>query len=276
MKKIFCLVLVLCMLMICTCASASTFDALQDMLRNSGNAAEATQAPAATEAPAQTGFFVTDCQDGLSVSQYNVFTLDSTNYVYVYMYMEVTNNGDRAVEVDGEIAVMDAAGTVVKDQSYLYTYPSVIAPGETAYMDEYVMVAKKDTIASGADVAQIKLSLFRDAYNREPSLPTYTQSAAEVGSGVNRYGSQVDNMYRVAVLNNTGADLVTPKLAVAMYDAAGRLLYVDHDLVEGSGTLTIPNGNGFMVTNYMASDISEYLAQKGMVVNSIKSVVYSE
>lgn len=276
MKKIFCLVLALCMLMACTCASASTFDALQDMLRNSGNAPETSQAPAVTEAPAQNGFFVTDCQDGLGVSQYNVFTLESTNYVYVYMYMEVTNNGDRAVEVDGEIAVMDAAGTVVKDQSYLYAYPSVIAPGETAYVDEYVMVAKKDTIASGADIAQVKLSLFRDAYNREPTLPTYTQSAAEVGSGVNRYGNQVDNMYRVAVLNNSGADLVSPYVAIAMYDAAGQLLYVDHDHVEGSGTLTIPNGNGFVVTNYMESDIREYFAQNGMVVKSIKSVAYGD
>ena len=274
MKKIIALLLALGMMLGCACAYATSFEDLQNMLRNNGTATEppATQAPAQDEGPQ--GFLLVDSMDGLTVTNYNVVTRDSTNYVYVYLYLEVTNRGDRAVEIDGEFSVMDTSGKLAEEQNYLYAYPPVVAPGEVSYVSEYVMVRKGDAVKGYADIGQVQLKLFRDSYNREPSLPTYVQSAAQVGPGVDKYGNRVDGVFRVAVMNNTGADLVSPDVVVALYDANGQLLYVDHSAVSCFNGLSIPNGNGFVVDGNMNVNVAEILKADGWVVDNIKSIVY--
>lgn len=275
MKKLLALVLALCLMLGCSAAYATSFEALQDMLRNAANGGEEPEETQEPQEESQDGVFVAEGADGLSVTKYHVMTKESTNYVYVYLFLEVTNNGSSAVETDGEFYVYDTAGKEVEDQSYLNTYPAVLGPGQTGYVSEYVMVSKKDTgVKSGNDIGQVRMKLYRESYNRNPDLPTFAQSAGEVGAGKDKYGNQQAHVYRVAVANNTGSDLTSPHVVVALYDNQGRLVYVDQSQVNCFSGVTIPNGNGLVVEGNVPTDLSEGIVAAGIVVDSIQTLAY--
>lgn len=306
MKKIVALVLCLCLMLGCACASASSFEDLQKLLRDGSEETETTEAAESAEATestevtestegagtgdviapvavsaavAQGGVSLTaECADGLKLVDHNVIALDEeySSYIYVYIYLELTNEGSDAVKVDGAYEVLDTADAIQGTQDYLRAYPSVIAPGETAYACDYIMIEKGAAVPDAASIAQVKVKLNRSAYSSGSEPYTHVESSAQIGTGVDDWGYDVSNLYCVSVVNNSGRDLADPGVAVGLYDAAGKLVCAAAAETYCAGTLLIPAGGSFKVQDAVAYDISERLAQQGITITTIRSIAYGE
>lgn len=296
MKKIVALVLCLCLMLGCACASASSFEDLQKLLRGGSEETETTEAAESTEATestegagtgdviapvavAQGGVSLTaECADGLKLVDHNVIAVDEeySSYIYVYIYLELTNEGSDAVKVDGAYEVLDTADAIQGTQDYLRAYPSVIAPGETAYACDYIMIEKGAAVPDAASIAQVKVKLNRSAYSSGSEPYTHVESSAQIGTGVDDWGYDVSNLYCVSVVNNSGRDLADPGVAVGLYDAAGKLVCAAAAETYCAGTLLIPAGGSFKVQDAVAYDISERLAQQGITITTIRSIAYGE
>lgn len=286
MKKLIALMLTLCMVFTCSMAMASTFDSLQQMLRGGdANATEApTAAPEATAAPetpaasAETDTVVGDCADGLTFVQGNVIakTDDNSSYIDCYVYAEIRNDGDKNIALDGGIVVADAEGNVLDEQSYLFPYPSALAPGETAYVMESLMFEKTDAVTKAEQIASVKVSVHADEYTSDPELPVYTACEVSYGPGVNAYGMEVDGLTSFTVTNNTGADLKNPRVIAALYDTEGKMIYVTSELVGSFNTLRIPDGGSFMLDCEEFYFVSDWMEANGIVPGSIQCLAFGE
>lgn len=295
MKKFFAIVLSLCLVLGCASASASSFDALQQLLRggeqteasqtvtpvqdepqvnNIGGQKEVTRA----DAPAAPASNVTaHCLDGLTVVSANMVptTSEYSSYIYAYVYVEVRNDGSSAVKLDGDIAVTDKTGKTLETQSYVNCKAPVIAPGETAYMSDYLMIDKDDA-GSIDNVACAVVNLRADSYDRNPSAVTFVPCTASIGTFYDSYGDP-NTVGVVEVKNTTNAILVSPKVVCGLYDAQGSLVaVVSGEIGAYSSPVMIYAGSSFCVNCKIDNDLLKTLEAKGVTITSAKGMVYVE
>lgn len=274
MKKWIALLTALCLVFSCTCAMAtSTFDQLQDLLKNkSGTTGTAPEEPVA-EAE-DTGFITSECLSGLTVVNSGYFIQDdSRSFIDLYLYVEVRNDGSNVIALDGSIQVTNKEGTVVEDQSYLSFSPSVIAPGETAYLGDSLLISKDDGAASAEELGGVHLVVQSDRYSSNPQALTYVESTAEVTEGFGLFGSAT--VMRVGVANTTDKPLVAPGVVAALYDDEGRLVYVeDASLGSALATAIVPSGSSFVLDVEILRDFMEWAEETDCDVASIVSIAY--
>ena len=277
MKKLLALLVSLCLVFSCACASAATFSELQDMLRNGGT--EETDPPVepADAAVPQTDVqFTLSAQDGLSILDVNciVKAEDYSSFIDCYVYAVIRNDGDSPVAVDGEIVLTDGDGSTLEEQSYLFARPDVLAPGDTAMIAEYVLLSKTDAVTMPEQVAGVALSVYADPYAYSTDAPAHVQVAAELTRSLDIYGDMVD-VVRFTLTNDTGAPLRNPSVAAAVYDTEGRLvLTVEAD--TGSDTVILPEGGTLIIESELYSYVADYLAQTGRTLGAVEALAYGD
>ncbi len=274
MKKWIALLTALCLVFTCTCAMAtSTFEQLQDLLKNKNNASDpASQEPAAEAEDG--GFITSECLSGLTVVNTGYFIQDdSRSYLDLYLFVEVRNDGKNVVALDGSIQVINKDGAVVEDKSYLSFSPSVIAPGETAFLGDSLLISKDDGAATADEVGGVHLVVQSDRYASNPQALTYVESTAEVTQGFGLFGSAT--VMRVGVANTIDKPLIDPGVVAALYDDQGRLVYVeDASLGSSLATAIIPSGSSFVLDIELLRDFMEWAEQTDCDVASIVSYAY--
>lgn len=276
MKKLFALLVTLCLVFSCACASAATFSELQDMLRSgSTEETETPVEPADAAVPQSDVQFTLSAQDGLSILDVNCIVRadDYSSFIDCYVYAVIRNDGDSPVAVDGEIVLTDGDGSTLEEQSYLFARPDVLAPGDTAMIAEYVLLSKTDAVTMPEQVAGVALSVYADPYAYSTDAPAHVQVAAELTRSLDIYGDMVD-VVRFTLTNDTGAPLRNPCVAAAVYDAEGRLvLTVEADM--GTDTVILPEGGTLIIESELYSYVADYLAQTGRTLGTVEALAYS-
>ena len=277
MKKLLDLLVTLCLVFSCACASAATFSELQDMLRSgSTEETETPVEPADAAVPQSDVQFTLSAQDGLSILDVNCIVRadDYSSFIDCYVYAVIRNDGDSPVAVDGEIVLTDGDGSTLEEQSYLFARPDVLAPGDTAMIAEYVLLSKTDAVTMPEQVAGVALSVYADPYAYSTDAPAHVQVAAELTRSLDIYGDMVD-VVRFTLTNDTGAPLRNPSVAAAVYDTEGRLvLTVEAD--TGSDTVILPEGGTLIIENELYSYVADYLAQTGRTLGAVEALAYGD
>ena len=277
MKKLLALLVSLCLVFSCACASAATFSELQDMLRSgSTEETETPVEPADAAVPQSDVQFTLSAQDGLSILDVNCIVRadDYSSFIDCYVYAVIRNDGDSPVAVDGEIVLTDGDGSTLEEQSYLFARPDVLAPGDTAMIAEYVLLSKTDAVTMPEQVAGVALSVYADPYAYSTDAPAHVQVAAELTRSLDIYGDMVD-VVRFTLTNDTGAPLRNPSVAAAVYDTEGRLvLTVEAD--TGSDTVILPEGGTLIIENELYSYVADYLAQTGRTLGAVEALAYGD
>ena len=275
MKKLFALLVSLCLVFSCACASAATFSELQDMLRN-GSSEDTPVEPADAAVPGTDDQFTLSAQDGLSILDVNCIVRadDYSSFIDCYVYAVIRNDGDSPVAVDGKIALTDGDGSILEEQGYLFARPDVLAPGDTAMIEENMMLSKTDAVTMPEQVAGVALSVYADPYAYSTDAPAHVQVAAELTRSLDIYGDMVD-VVRFTLTNDTGAPLRNPHVVAAVYDAEGRLvLTLKGD--TGYDTVILPEGSTLIIECELYSSVTDYLAQTGRTLGTVEAVAYSD
>lgn len=284
MKKILALMLALCMVLGCTCASASTFDELQNLLRGGSSEPAAVNepiaadpAPAAPAAQPADSVLTIEAKDGLTVlqSSYIMATEDYSSFIDLYLYVVVRNDSGANIAVDGEVHIFDKANAEIDDQSYLFPRPSDLAPGEVAYLRENILVSKTDAAKLPGDVGAIKVTLCSDGYPQYAEPAEHVSVQAAYTRGYDMLGNPSDNVIRFTVTNNSGKDLVSPTVAGAVYDQNGKLLLVASESLSLT-TVVIPAGGTIMMDCELMSYELEMIQQRGATIGTIEAVAYAD
>ena len=272
MKKLLALLVSLCLVFGCACASAATFSELQDMLRN--GSAEDTPADAAVP-PADVQFTLL-AQDGLSILDVNCIVTadDYSSFIDCYVYAVIRNDGDSAVTVEGEIALTDGDGNIVDEQPYLFSRPDVLAPGDTAMIEEYMLLSRTDAVARPEQLAGVVLSVYADPDAYSTDAPGRVQVTAEVTRSLDIFDDEVD-VVRFTLTNDTGAPLRNPLVAAALYDTEGRLVMVV-EADTGLDTVILPEGGTLIFESELYSYVAEYLAETGRTLGAVEALAYGD
>ena len=274
MKKFFALLLCLCLAFSLSSASAATFSELQEMLRT-GDSDTADQAQNTT--PSGDGTQITcSAKDGLTILDANCIldTEDYSSYIDCYVYAEIRNDGSSPIAVEGNIVVTDAEGNALEEQSYVFANPDVLAPGECAFLAEYMLVEKTSSVSQPSQVAGVALSVYADPYAYSTDAPARAKVSAECVRDLNDYGIEAD-LVRFIITNDTGAPLRNPTVAAALYDTEGRLVLT----VEGNtgfDTVILPEGGSLIIECELYSYVTDYLAQSGRSLASVYALVYGD
>ncbi|MGN0972660.1 MAG: hypothetical protein ACI4OY_11945 [Aristaeellaceae bacterium] len=277
MKKLFALLVSLCLVFSCACASASSFDDLRDMLRNSATEETETPAePADAAVPQSDTQFTLFAQDGLSILDVNCIVKadDYSSFIDCYVYAVIRNDGDSAVAVDGEIVLTDGDGNILEEQSYLFARPDVLAPGDTAMIEEYVLLSKTDAVSLPEQVAGVVLTVYADPYAYSTDAPAHVQVAAELTRSLDIYGDMVD-VVRFTLTNDSGAPLRNPAVVAAVYDTDGRLvLTVEAD--TGVDTVILPEGGTLIIESELYDYVADYLDRSGRILATVDAMAYGD
>ena len=275
MKKLFALLVSLCLVFSCACASAATFSELQDMLRN-GSSEDTPVEPADAAVPGTDDQFTLSAQDGLSILDVNCIVTadDDSSYIDCYVYAVIRNDGDSPVAVDGKIALTDGDGSILEEQGYLFARPDVLAPGDTAMIEENMMLSKTDAVSRPEQVAGVALSVYADPYAYRTEAPGRVQVAAEITRGLDSFDEEAD-VVRFTLTNDTGAPLRNPYMAAALYDTEGRLVMVV-EANTGFNTVILPEGGTLIIERELYSDVADYLARTGRTLGTVEALAYGD
>lgn len=135
---------------------------------------------------------------------------DSIGTTWVQTIVEILNTGSEPLYLDsGSYDLEDSEGKLIASQSYVSTYPNVLAPGEKGYMYEETTLDKEVdgelTVIPRVDVKEAKVNLVR--------LPV---TDTEISDG--SYGG-LDMLGRVE--NNTDETQSSVYVVAFLYDEAG-------------------------------------------------------
>ena len=77
----------------------------------------------------------------LVVSDETMTVCESYSGYTAYIFAVLENTGDKPVEFNaGLIELLDADGESIDAEDYLYSYPTILDPGQKAYLKEYINV----------------------------------------------------------------------------------------------------------------------------------------
>lgn len=176
---------------------------------------------------------------------------------YAYVFAEVTNAGDKAVEYkNGLWEIYDANGDTLDSSDWLNCYPDVLEPGEVGYVSAYISL---DDVQSTEDAADYLLTVTGVGAKENPNviLPATVKYTYEKGD-YRDYHKLI-----ATVTNDTNEVVYDYRVVFAVKDAQGNLLYSDS--VQPSYVGILP-GTSVEVTRDLSYDnVVENLLEQGIL-----------
>lgn len=204
----------------------------------------------------------------LEVTGDTAYALASGDNVYGYLYAQVENTGDKAIEYsDGLFELYDAEGEVMASESYLYCCPKVLQPGEIGYL--YASSVRVENATKTDEVADYSVSV--TGKGKGSYVVERFPATVRVETVKDSYSTDVD-MY-VTVTNNTNETLYNLNVAAAIKDGEGKVVYVGSDSTYNVG---IPAGGTIEVCIGVSGRIVEYFIDSGFTAQNVECVAYTQ
>lgn len=188
---------------------------------------------------------------------------------YAYIYAEVTNSGDKAVEFNNGLwEIYDANGDTLDSEDWMYCYPDVLEPGEVGYVSAYIRLEDVDSTDAAADYL-LTVSGKSAKENPNIALPATVEY-------VYAKGDYRDTHKLVAVVSNDTAETVYDfRVVYAVKNAAGELLFVEN--VQPSYVGILP-GSSVEVTRDLSYDsvVEELLEQGILTFDQVEVIAYAD
>ncbi len=184
---------------------------------------------------------------------------------YIYAFARVENTSEKELYIYNPLfEIYDANDDVIKSEDYLTCEPSVLQPGESAYLYKNLWL---DEGISANDVADYVMDL-----NAKPeSYYTITRFPAEV-EYVAKDPKNNQPMIYVTVTNNTEETVFGMRVVSALLNDIGEVLYVR----TNSTDLGLLPGCQAVFPMYVDSSIAKYLDANGIEPASADAIAFTE
>lgn len=205
----------------------------------------------------------------LVVSDETMTVCESYSGYTAYIYAILENTGDKPVEFNaGLIELLDAEGESIDAEDYLYSYPTILDPGQKAYLSEYINVEDADS-PDYIDDYTLSVSGKSASENTNVSL----DCTAEIGMKPYSYTSTTEYLTAtITITNNLDETVREIYAAYALLDADGKVMYVGHASPSYVG---LPAGQSIEIENTIDSSLIEQWEKDGVEPASIEAVAYS-
>ena len=206
----------------------------------------------------------------LEVTQEKFYSLEPyDDSFYTYIYAEVTNSGDKAVEFNNGLwEVYDANGDTLDSEDWMYCYPDVLEPGETGYVSAYMSLDDVDSVDAAADYL---LTVTGKSAKENPNvnLPATVKYVFTEGDWRNTHEL-------IATVTNESAEtLYNFRVVFAVKDAEGNLVFVED--VSPSYVGILP-GTSIEVKCDLTYDsvVEELLEQGALTFDQVEVIAYAD
>ena len=188
---------------------------------------------------------------------------------YVYIYAEVTNSGDKAVEFNNGLwEIYDTNGDTLDSEDWMYCYPDVLEPGEIGYVSAYMSL---DDVTSTEDAADYLLTVSGKSAKENPNviLPATVKY-------VYTKGDWRDTHQLVAtVTNDTNEVVYNFRVVYAVKNAAGELLFVES--VQPSYVGILPGTSVEVTRDVSYENVVEVLLEQGVLsFDQVEVIAYAD
>lgn len=205
----------------------------------------------------------------LVVSDETMTVCESYSGYTAYIFAVLENTGDKPVEFNaGLIELLDADGESIDAEDYLYSYPTILDPGQKAYLKEYINV---DDAESADYIDDYTLSVSGKSASENTNVAL--DCTAEVGMKPYSYTSSSEYLTAtITVTNNLDETVREIYAAYALYDADGKVMYVDYVSPSHVG---LPAGQTIELDSQIDSTLVEQWEKDGVEPASIEVIAYS-
>jgi len=176
---------------------------------------------------------------------------------YVYIYAQVSNAGDKAVEFNNGLwEIYDANGDTLDSEDWMYCYPDVLEPGEVGFLSAYMSL---DDVSSVEDAADYLLTVSgksakENTIVRLPATVKYTYTKGDYRDF---------HVLTATVTNDTTETVYDYRVVYAVKDAAGNLLFVEN--VQPSYVGILPGTSVEVMRDLSYDSVVEELLEQGIL-----------
>ena len=230
--------------------------------------AEATEAEPAEE-PAPATPFRTTARDKLTIWG-ETFMACPTTYEggndYVYAFARVENTSDKEVTITNPLfEIYDANDDLIKSEEYLTCEPSVLQPGEYAYLCKSMYL---DDGIKAADVADHVM----DVNIKNDSYCTYTRYPVTV-EYVEKDPNNGDRpMIYATITNDTEETVYNMRIIAALTNDIGEVVYV----TNSSTNLGLVPGAAVVFPLYVDNIVLNYMETNGITATGCDAIAYTQ
>ena len=206
------------------------------------------------------------CAGKLSVTQENFHVISSYG-TYGYSYAKVKNIGDKPIKVNaGVLEIFDSNGDPITSTDWMYSYASILQPGEYTYVQLSSQIEDKTKTASDYSLTITGKS---DNSSKIKRLPCTTELELKVTTGWWTY-----NYMYAYVTNDTSEPLFGIEIVFALLDAEGNILYVTSDDLYSNRALA--PGSTMIFRADISSAFMEYFKTKGFEPLRVDAIAYAQ
>ncbi len=230
--------------------------------------AEATEAEPAEE-PAPATPFRTTARDKLTIWGETFMACPATyegGNDYVYAFARVENTSDKEVAITNPLfEIYDANDDLIKSEEYLTCEPSVLQPGEYAYL--YKSMYLEDGIKA-ADVADYVM----DVNIKNDSYYTYTRFPVTV-EYIEKDPNNGDRpMIYATITNDTDETVFDMRVIAALMNDIGEVVYVN----TNSTNMGLLPGSAVVFPLYVDSTVQSYMETNGITPVSCDAIAFTQ
>lgn len=190
-----------------------------------------------------------------------------TDSFYAYIFVEVTNAGDKNVEFgSGILEVLNADGDAVESFDLYTAYPEVLAPGEVGYISYYRGV---DDAKSIEDIPDYLLTVSGKSSKDEAALRLPATGVIEEVP----YWNDTQYQVTLTITNNTDKTIYDAYVPYAIYDAAGKLLYADYTTLWNVG---LPAGSTIEMRQTISDSFLKLWKTNNTIPTTVTTFAYAE
>lgn len=205
----------------------------------------------------------------LEVADESMTVCESYSGYTAYVFAILENTGDKPVEFNaGLLELLDADGEAIDADDYLYSYPTILDPGQKAYLRQYINVDDADS-PDYIDDYTLSVSGKSASENTNVAL----DCTAEVGMKPYSYTSTTEYpTVTITVTNNLDETVREIYAAYALLDEDGKVIYVDYVSPSYVG---LPTGQSIELDSQIDSSLVEQWEADGVEPASIEVLAYS-
>jgi len=205
-------------------------------------------------------------EGAITVNQEVLQIIETSYSTYGMLYAKVENTGDAPIALgDGTLAIFDADNAILATSDYVSTIPynAILEPGDYVYLRDTTYF---DDGVTAADVGTHMFSIKEYDYNGYPFVKVPCEAAMNF-ENEEHYGDYID----VTITNSLDYVMYDFRVAVALYDAEGNLIYVNYDYDDSIG---LHPGSTMTMMVYVDSDVLDYCEANGIVPTTVDAYAY--